>query len=105
MEGNKDDRIAMDSLKLGNWLTCTILDRQHRFLATVYPKSVYLPACYFTRLYDMPKQTYTLHPVLHKVYGSDLLTHINIVILVARPGHRASIWVDTEKRTIKYLDS
>ena len=27
-EGNKDDRIAMDSLKHGKWLTCTVIDRQ-----------------------------------------------------------------------------
>ena len=73
-EDNKDDRITMDSLNPGKWLTCTVIDRQISSLATVYPKSMYLPALFFTRLYDMPKQTYTLHPVLHDVHRPVLIS-------------------------------
>ena len=86
-------------------MTCTVIDRQIISLATVDPKSMYLPASFFIRLYDMSKQTYTLHPALHEVHGPDILKHKSIVIPVARPGHWACIWVDTARRTIKYLDS
>ena len=53
----------------------------------------------------MGKTTYTLHPVLHEVHGPELLQHKNILVPVAHPGHWASIWIDTTKRTINYLDS
>ena len=104
-EGNKDDRIAMESLKTGKWLTCTVIDRQMKSLAAVDPTTEYMPTSFFTRLYDMDTQKYTLHPVLHEVHGPELLQREYIFIPVARPGHWASLWIDTARRTIKYLDS
>ena len=74
-------------------------------LATVYQNTAYLPASFFTRLYNITKQTYTLHPVLHEVHGPDLLQHENVVIPVARTGHWAGLQLDMSRRTTKYLDS
>ena len=70
-------------------------------LATV----MYLSASYFTRLYDMSKQTYAVHPVLHEGHEPDLLRHDRIVIPVAIQDHWASIWIYTARRKIKCLDS
>ena len=105
LEDNKDDRIAMDSLKPGKWLTCTVLDRQIKSLTAVDPTTEYLPTSFFTRFYDMDTRKNILHPVLHEVHGLKLLQREIIFIPMARPGNWASLWVDMARRTIKYLDS
>ena len=67
--------------------------------------TAYLPASFFTRLYDMDTQIHNLQPILHEIHGSGLLDHENIFVPVVLPGHWASLWIDTTKRAIRYLDS
>ena len=63
------------------------------------PSTAYLPASFFTCIYDMERKTHTIHLVIHEFHGPDMLNHENIVIPVARPGHWACIWM------IRYIDS
>ena len=74
-------------------------------LRTREERKAYLPASFFTRYFDMTTQTHNLHPILHEVHGPRLLEYEYIFVLVARKGHWASLWIDTTRRTIKYLDS
>ena len=67
--------------------------------------TAYLPASIFTRFYDMVTQAHYLHPILHEIHGPGPLDHVNIFVPVTRNGHWVSLWFDTPRRTIKYLDS
>ena len=85
-----DERIAINSLEPGKWLTCTVIDRQNSSLRTIDERTAYQPASILTRYFDMT-QTHDLHLILHDVHGPRLLQYEKISVLVARLWHWASI--------------
>ena len=60
---------------------------------------------FLTRFFDIAAQTYTLHSIIHEVHGPELSKNEYIFLPGDMPGHWASLWIDTTRRTMKYLDS